>query len=340
MPEPTFRDILHTVSGRRDLSQEQAYWVFSQIMDGKLSEVQTAGLLMAMATKGHTTAEIAGAAQAMRERSVKIDPRGGDLLDTCGTGGTGLATFNVSTTCAFVAAGAGVRVAKHGNYTHTRPSGSANVLQALGVNIEASPEAVARCIDEAGVGFCFAVRCHPAMKFAAPVRKQLPVRTIFNVLGPLTNPAGARRQVLGVFAAELTEPLAEVLGRLGSARAWVLSAEDGLDELSLAAPTRVSELREGKVHTRTVRPEDFGLDRADLDAIATDSPEASARTVRAVLDGQPGPARDIVLLNTAAALIVADKADDPYAAVRLAAESIDTGRAAEALRKLVAISNA
>ena len=339
MGELTYRDILQTVLSRGHLSREQTHAAFNDIMEGLWSESQIAGLLVALAAKGETPEEIAGAAQAMREHAVRIDTGGLDAIDTCGTGGTGLNTFNVSTAAAMVVAGAGVKVAKHGNRTSTRASGSADVLAALGVNIDAPPEAAARCLREAGVCFCFAVRCHPAMRYAAPVRKSLAVRTIFNVLGPLTNPAGARRQLMGVFGADLTETIARVLGLLGAERAMVVHAEDGLDELSITGPTRVSEWSGGDVKTRTVRPEDFGLERGAMEDLAVDSPEASAEIIRRVLTGESGPARDMVLLNSAAALAVAGLADDIAGGFAPAENSIKSGSAAEALDKLIALSN-
>jgi anthranilate phosphoribosyltransferase len=340
MSRITCREALEILSRRNDLTHEQAHAIFTELMDGKLSEAQIAGFLMALAVKGERVAEIAGAAQAMREHAVRIDTDGLDVLDIVGTGGTGLKTFNISTTTCFVAAGAGAKVAKHGNVTNSRPSGAANVLSALGVNIDAPPTVVSRCIAEAGVGFCFARLLHPAMKFAAPVRKQLAVRTIFNVLGPLTNPAGARRLLMGTFSDEWTEPLSEVLGRLGATRAWVVHAADGLDEISITSPTRVSDYRDGVANSRTIRPEDFGLKRARLEDIAADSPETSARTLRTVLDGMKGPARDIVLLNAAAALVVADLAGDMEEGLKLAQRSIDSGAARQALKDLIRISNA
>jgi anthranilate phosphoribosyltransferase len=335
-----YRTVLETVVGGQDLSEDQAEAVFSELMDGQLTEAQTAGLLMALATKGPAISEIAGAARAMRAHAVRIDPGGADVVDIVGTGGTGISTFNISTTSCFVAAGAGAKVAKHGNITNTRASGAANVLDALGVKLDVPPETVTRCITEAGVGFCYARACHPAMKHAAPVRKQLPVRTIFNVLGPLTNPAGARRQVMGVYCPEAVQPLAETLGRLGVSRAWVMHAEDGLDELTITAPTGVTELRDGHLHSFTVQPEDVGLQRGSLGDLIIDSPEASADRCRAILRGeQAGPARDIVLLNAAAALVVCDRASDLADGVDRARQSIESGAAENALCRLVEITN-
>jgi anthranilate phosphoribosyltransferase len=334
-----YRDILRGVIAGDDLSFEQTHWAFTQIMEGCWSEAQIAGLLVALAGKGETAEEIAGAARAMREHALLIDSAGAEVIDTCGTGGTGLNTFNVSTAAAFVAAGAGVKVAKHGNRTATRPSGSADVLAALGVNINASADAVARCLAQAGVCFCFAVACHPAMKHAAPVRKSLGVRTIFNLLGPLTNPASAKRQLMGVFSPALTPIIAEVLGMLGSTRAMVVSAADGLDELSTTSSTQISELSAGLVQTRTVRPEDFGLPRAKLDDLLIDSPASSAAAIRSVLDGTKGPARDIVVLNAAAALAVAGRVKDIQAGIAIAQGSIDSGAAKQALEKLIQCSS-
>ncbi|MGC9453889.1 MAG: anthranilate phosphoribosyltransferase [Phycisphaerae bacterium] len=339
MTQLNYREILQAVISRGHLSREQTHAAFDEIMEGLWSEAQIAGLLTALAAKGETPDEIAGAAQAMREHAVRIDTGGLDVIDTCGTGGTGLNTFNVSTAAAMVVAGAGVKVAKHGNRTSTRTSGSADVLSALGVNIDAPPETAARCLREANVCFCFAVRCHPAMRYAAPVRKSLAVRTIFNVLGPLTNPAGARRQLMGVFSAELTETIARVLGLLGAERAMVIHAEDGLDEISITSPTRVSEWSDGKVHTLTISPEDFQLKRGKLEDLAVSSPEESAETIRNVLAGREGPARDMVLLNSSAALAVAGLAKDIAEAMPTARESLDSGAAADALRKLVTLSN-
>ena len=332
-------EILKTLLARRDLTVEQARGLFNQIMDGELGEAHIAAVLVALAAKGETVQEITGAARAMRAHSVKLETGGAAVIDIVGTGGTGLATMNVSSPSAVVAAGAGVRVAKHGNRTNTRPSGSADVLAALGVNIDCGPEIEARCLAEAGVCFCFAVRHHPAMKFAVPVRKQLAVRTVFNVLGPLTNPAGAARQLTGVFSTAMVEPICRVLGALGSERAMVVCGEDGLDEITITAPTHVAEWIGGKCSTRTIRPEDFGIKRARLEDLAVSSPAESAERIRAVLGGKKGPDRDIIILNTAAALAVAGAAADMGAGIPLAERSIDSGAAAGALEKLVAVSN-
>ena len=338
MAERSYSDLLGAAIGGEHLSQEHAYNAFGQIMSGKWTEAQTAGLLVALASKGEAATEIAGAAMAMRDHVRKIDNGGFDVIDTCGTGGTGLSTFNISTAAALVAAGVGVKVAKHGNRTNTRASGSADVLTALGVNIEADVDVAAQCLKDAGVCFCFAVLCHPAMKYAAPIRKQLGVRTIFNVLGPLTNPAGAKRQLMGVFNKNLTEVIAEVMAMLGTERAMVVASQDGLDEISTTAETKITELRDGKITTFAVAPEDFGLPRGRLEDLMVDSPQRSAEVIGEVLAGQDGPARDIVLLNAAAAVAVAGRADDIASAIPMAAESIDCGAAAKSLKTLIAAS--
>jgi anthranilate phosphoribosyltransferase len=339
MEQPSYSQLLRSALRKEHLSRQQSCWAFGQIMDGLWSEAQVAGLLVALAAKGETADEIAGAAEAMRQHVLRIDTGGLEVIDTCGTGGTGVSTFNVSTAAALVCAGAGVKVAKHGNRTATRASGSADVLAALGVNIDAPPAAVQRCLREAGVCFCFAIRCHPAMKHAAPVRKALGVRTIFNVLGPLTNPAGARRQLMGVFDPRLPQVIAGVLGALGSVRAMVVHSEDGLDELSLAAPTTVADLRDGNVTLRTVRPQDVGLTRCRLDELTVKTPAESAQVIRDVLAGKSGPHRDMVVLNAAAALAVAGKANDIADGVPVAQHAIDTGAARDALERLVQASN-
>ncbi len=337
--ERKYGDMLRALMAGESLGRDEARVAFGAVMDGQFSEAQIAGLLVALAVKGETVEELAGAAEAMRDHVVPIDTGGLEVIDTCGTGGTGLSTFNISTAAALVAAGAGVRVAKHGNQTVTRASGSANVLAALGVNIDATCETVGQCLAEASVCFCFAVRHHPAMRHVAPVRKALGVRTIFNLLGPLTSPARARRQVMGVFDARLTAPIAQVLGLLGAELALVVHADDGLDELSTTAPTTISRWSGGKVTTSTVRPEDFNIPRASMGDLLIDSAEASAAVVRQVLAGKPGPARDIVVLNAAAAIYVAGKALGIAEAIAPAQASIDSGAAARALEILVEVSN-
>jgi anthranilate phosphoribosyltransferase len=338
MTDDLYTDALQAALAGTDLTEDQAYQLFSTLMAGQLSHARTAGLLIALAAKGPAVVELTGAARAMRDCAVPIDTGGADVVDIVGTGGTGVSTFNISTASCFVAAGAGANIAKHGNVTNTRASGAANALTALGVNIDIAPDVVTRCITEAGVGFCYARLCHPAMKHAAPVRKELPVRTIFNVLGPLTNPAGARRQVLGVFASQWTRPLAEVLQRLGVTDAWVVHGCGGLDELSILGPTEVTTLRRDALRDFTVNPLELGLSVGTLDDLAVTTPEASAEKIRAILTGQTGPARDIVLLNAAAALIVAELAGDLAEGIAKAAESIDSGAATACLDNLIAIT--
>ena len=339
MSAAAFNALLGKVMAGGNLTRDEAREAFNQIMDGQWTEAQTAGMLVALAAKGESVEELTGAALAMREHSVKLDTRGIEVLDVVGTGGTGLRTINISTPAALVAAGAGAAVAKHGNRTNTRPSGSADVLEALGVNLDADIGTVARCLAEAGICYLFAIKHHPAMKHAVPVRKQLAVRTIFNILGPLTNPASATRQLMGVFDAAMIEPLARVLAALGVTRAMVVHADDGLDEISTTAPTQAADLAGGKITTRTITGEQFGFAPATLADLAVESAAESAERIRAVLAGHKGPDRDIIVLNAAAALAVAGKADGIAAALPLAAESIDSGKAAAALEKLIEVSN-
>ena len=313
--------------------------VMQAIMTGECTPAQVGGFLVGLRMKGETVGEIAAAAAVMRRLATRVEVSTTHLVDTCGTGGDARGTFNVSTTSALVAAGAGVRVAKHGNRSVSGRSGSADVLEAAGVRLDLAPQRIARCIDEAGVGFLFAPAHHGAMKHAIGPRREMAVRTIFNVLGPLTNPAGALRQVIGVFARELVEPLAHVLGELGSEHVMVVHSEDGLDELSLGAPTRVAELRDGAVRTLALDARDLGFARAPVESITVDSPAASLATIRAVLAGEPGPAADITVLNAAAAVYVSGIASSLEDGVGRARESIGAGRAAAALERLVAISN-
>jgi len=322
----------------RDLSVDEAREAMAVIMSGQATDAQIAGFLVALRMKGETVDEITGCAQAMRGAATAIDAGGLDVVDTCGTGGTRKGTLNVSTAAAIVAAGAGVPVAKHGNRAASASWGSADVLEALGVNIEAEPAVVERCIREAGIGFLFAPALHRAMKFAIGPRRQLAIRTVFNILGPLTNPAGARRQLLGVFAEELVEPMARVLANLGAVRALVVHSRDGMDEISLCDETIVAEVADGSVTMRCICPECVGLERAERADLLVDGLQESVAAIHAVLDGQPGPQRDMVLLNAGAAVYVGGKADTVSDGVRTAAESVDSGRAREALRKLVQVS--
>ncbi|WP_018947532.1 anthranilate phosphoribosyltransferase [Thioalkalivibrio sp. AKL17] len=323
---------------RQDLDADEMTAVMRAVMGGEATDAQIGGLLIALRMKGETIDEIRAAAGVMRELATRVDvPRAG-LVDTCGTGGDASGTFNISTASALVAAAAGVRVAKHGNRSVSSRSGSADVLETLGVNLELGPDAVATCIQEVGVGFLFAPAHHGAMRHAIGPRRELGVRTLFNVLGPLTNPAGAPNQVLGVFSADWLRPLAEALKGLGSEHVMVVNAEDGLDEISIGAPTRVAELRDGEITEYTLRPEDVGLTTAALDTVRVEDVAASAAMLRDVLAGTPGPARDIVLLNAGAAIFVGGGAPSLEAGVRRAAEVIDSGAARQRLEQLQAVS--
>jgi anthranilate phosphoribosyltransferase len=335
VPNPVLTAAIDALASGHDLPADQAAAVLAEIMAGDASEVETAAVLIALRTKGETVPEIVGLARTMRALAKPVECSRGDLVDTAGTGG-GRQTFNVSTTAALIAAGAGCAVAKHGNRSNTSKCGSADLLEALGVNIEIEPEQVGRCIDDVGFGFMFAPRHHAAMKHVMPARKALGVRTIFNFLGPLTNPAGANRQLLGVADRRYQETIAEALIGLGSERALVVSAEDGLDELSLAARTRVIEVAEGRTSEWFAEPGQFGLAPAELDRVAGGTPEENAAVSRAVLAGEPGPHRDLVLLNAAAALYVGGLAADLEEGVGKAAEAIDSGAAAKVLERLQA----
>jgi len=326
------------VNQGRDLSEEEAAAVMEEIMAGEATPAQLGAFLVSVRLKGETVDEITGMARVMRQHALRVPIEGVSLLDTCGTGGDGQGTFNVSTAAAFVVAAAGARVAKHGNRAVTSACGSADVLEALGARIELTPAQVARCIDEVGLGFMFAPAFHPAMKHAAGPRREIGVRTVFNVLGPLTNPAGASAQLLGVARAELGAKMAAVLARLGCQHALVVHGQDGLDEMSLSGPTSVHELRQGEVREYVVSPPELGLAEAPLDAVRGGSAEENAARLRAVLDGEPGPARDIVLLNSAAALVAADLAADLWEGVRLAQSAIDSGDAREKLVRFVELT--
>ena len=317
------------------LTADHAATVLAEIMEGRTGEVQTGAFLIALRAKGETVPELVGLARTMRSLAAAVETSREDLVDTAGTGG-GPSTFNVSTTAALVAAGAGCAVAKHGNRSNTSRSGSADLLEALGVNIELGPEQVGRCIDEVGFGFMFAPRHHAAMAHVVPARKALGVRTVFNFVGPLTNPAGANRQIVGVADRHYQETIAEALVGLGSVRALVLAAEDGLDELSVSARTRVIEVGEGRTEEWFVEPGEFGLAPAELAAVAGGEPAENAAATRAVLAGEPGPKRDLVLLNAAAAIYVGGLVADLEAGVAKAAEAIDSGAAAKVLERLVA----
>ena len=346
----TITDALKKVVDRTDLTSQEAEAVLEQIMTGQCTDSQIASLLTALRMKGETVEELTGFARVMRRKAARVNPQTtvnaaiGDtereaLIDTCGTGGDVSGTFNVSTAAAFVVAGAGIRVAKHGNRSVSSQCGSADVVEALGVRIELDPDRIARCIDEVGIGFLHAPLLHEAMKHVAGPRRQMGIRTIFNMLGPLTNPAGANTQVVGVYSGHLTELLARVLGELGSSRALVVHGNDGLDEITITAESKITELKNGEQRTYFVAPEDFGLARATLAEIQGGDARRNSEIILQVLRGERGPKRDIVLLNAAAALVAASRAADLTEGVIVASESIDNGSALNKLRQLVEFSN-
>ena len=334
------QDAIQQLIAGQDLDRETATAVMDQIMSGEATDAQIGGFLVALRCKGETEDEVAGFTEVMRAKATRISGGRPPLLDTCGTGGDASGTFNISTTAAFVAAGAGCTVAKHGNRAISSRCGSADVLAELGVNIEADPARVGVCLDEAGIGFLFAQALHGAMKHAIGPRRELGTRTVFNTLGPLTNPAGATRHLMGVFAPELTELQARVLGSLGSERAFIVHGLDGLDEITLTGPSRVSELADGEVRTYEIEPGDFGIDRAGAEALKGGDPAENAAILREVLDGGSGPRTDVVLLNAAAALAAAGVAADLAGGVETARDSIASGRARACLDRLVEVSNA
>jgi len=331
--------LLGRVAAGEDLSREEMTFAIGQVMTGACSEEQIGLLLTTLAAKGETVAEVAGAAAAMRANMTPISSRHKKLLDTCGTGGGGSTTFNISTSAALVIAATGVPLAKHGNRSITSKSGSADVLAELGVNIQASVPQVERCLNELGICFCFAPLMHPAMKHVAAIRKKLGIRTIFNLLGPLANPAGATYQLLGVGLPELRPLIASALGLLGTERALVVSGGDGLGEVSLAGPTQVTQIEGDTQREFEWHPNDFGLQASPLEAIQVTNPAESATIVRSVLAGERGPARDIVLLNAAAGLLAAGHCSTPEEGATQAAKAIDQGNAAELLKNLARLSH-
>jgi len=331
------KDALQLLLDRVDLTHVQMLELMRQIMSGELTPVQIAGILVALRMKGETVDEIAAAAEVMRELSTKVKIAVDEhLVDTCGTGGDGIQTFNVSTASAFVAAAAGAKVAKHGGRSVSSTCGSADVLEALDVNVNMTPEQVAQCVDGIGIGFMFAPNHHSAMKHAAPVRRELGVRTLFNLLGPMTNPAGAKRQVMGVFDRTLTVKLAHVLQRLGSEHVLVVHGADGMDEISFAGDTYIAELKDGRVSEFVLNPRQFGMSLHQAASIRVQNAEESKAIVLAVLSGQAGPARDIVLLNAGAAIYVAGVADSIEDGIAAAARVIDSGLAKTKLDQLAA----
>ena len=339
MSHPVLTAAIDAVASGRDLSVEETADVLATIMAGEVGEVQISAFLIALRAKGETEDELAGLAQAMRELATPVRCRRTDLIDTCGTGG-GRRTFNVSTTAALIAAGAGCAVAKHGNRSATSLSGSADVLEALGARIDLDADAVARCIDEIGFGFLFAPAHHQATRYVVPVRRELAVRTVFNFLGPLTNPAGARRQLIGVSDPAYLERMAGALARLGTERALLVSSEDGLDEMSTSGVTRVVEVEGSELRTSTFAPADAGLATAEFEQVAGSTPEENAAITRAVLDGEPGPRRDLAVLNAGAAIYVAGRAGSIAEGVARADEAIDSGAARDTLTRYVELTHA
>lgn len=335
----TPQEALHRIIAHQEIPHNEMVSLMRQIMQGELSPIMIAAFITGLRVKTETIGEIAAAAEVMRELATKVEiPDSAHLVDTCGTGGDSLHTFNISTTSAFVAAAAGARVAKHGGRSVSSKSGSADVLEALGVNLNQTPQQVAQSISEIGVGFMFAPNYHAAMKHAAPVRRELGVKTLFNILGPLTNPAGAKRQVLGVFNRDLVKTLAHVLQRLGSQHVLIVNGHDGLDEITITGETHVSELKNGKVETYTIRPEDFNLTASSIEAIqVTDSAHAKTMLL-SVLKNVAGPARDIVLLNAGAAIYAAGIVDTLEQGIKTAQQAIESGAAFKKLHELVAFT--
>jgi anthranilate phosphoribosyltransferase len=340
-------DVLHRIANHcQSLSRDEARAVMSEVLTGQCTDVQIAALLVALHMKGETVEEIVGFAEAIRAAAAPLKLSGNStidisgterdaLVDTCGTGGDASGTFNISTATALVAAGAGVRVAKHGNRSVTSKCGSADVMEALGVSISLPPAQVAECLKNVGIAFLFAPAMHSAMKYVQPARRELRLRTVFNLLGPLTNPAHASAQVVGVYSDDLVEKLAEALSMLGLRRAMVVHGSDGLDEITISGTTRVAEVRDGQVHTYEVTPEEFGIERASIEAIAGGDAAENARIIQEVLSGNKSPCRDVVLLNAAATLVAAGRANHLSDAMPLASKSIDSGAAREKLKALV-----
>jgi anthranilate phosphoribosyltransferase len=330
--------LLGKVATGAALTREEAAHAFERMMAGEATPSQMGGLLMALRVRGETVDEITGAVAAMRSKMLRVQAPA-DAIDVVGTGGDASGSYNISTCAAFIAAGAGVPIAKHGNRALSSRSGAADVLAALGVRIDLSPEQISRCISEAGIGFMFAPAHHPATKNVAPTRAELGTRTIFNLLGPLSNPAGVKRQMVGVFSRQWLEPLANVLKNLGAERAWVVHGSDGLDEITTAGPTSVAALDRGAIRTFEIAPEEVGLRRVSPEVLRGGDAQTNAEALADVLKGKKGPYRDVALINAAAALIVAGRAEDLKAGLALAAKSVDAGDAEARLNRLVAISN-
>jgi anthranilate phosphoribosyltransferase len=333
------REVLGKVADRENLTEPEAGQAMGLIMEGKAPPTQIASLLTALRMKGETVAEVTGFARTMRGKAVPIQPQKGEcVVDTCGTGGDGSGTFNISTAVSFVAAGGGLTVAKHGNRSVSSRSGSADVLEALGVNILLQPDRVERSLQELKIAFLFAPSFHPAMQHAQGPRREIGIRTVFNLLGPLTNPAGASIQLLGLYRRDLTQMIADVLQKLGSKAAFVVHGEDHCDEISITGKTTICRLKDGKTHSFQIEPEDVGLKRSKLDSIRGGSPEENAELIRQVLQGAPGARRDVVLLNAAAVFMAAGKASEISEGIEMARESIDSGRAMGKLQDLIRFS--
>jgi anthranilate phosphoribosyltransferase len=330
-----FRDHLSAIIAGDNLNQSQMHQMMNTILSGEVTDAQIGAFMAALAAKGETFAELAGAAQAMRKKALRIQTTASTVVDTCGTGGDGTHSFNISTTTAFVVAGCGVTVAKHGNRSVSSRCGSADLLESLGVRLETEPEIVEEAITTIGIGFLFAPLYHSAMRHAAGPRREIGLRSIFNMLGPLTNPAGANCQLLGVYAPQLTEMFADALKLLGSKRAIIVHGHDGLDEISVCAPTRVSELKDGRIGTFDLLPEQFFGDLADPASMQGGDPVENADITRRILSGEKGPRRNVVVLNAAAALVAADKAANFHEGIKQAEAAIDTGAATDKLEQLV-----
>ena len=334
------QEALARIIDRGEIQHDEMVSLMRQIMRGEVSPVMISAIVIGLRVKRESIGEISAAAEVMRELATRVEIENRqNLVDTCGTGGDSLHTFNISTAAAFVAAAAGARVAKHGGRSVSSKSGSADVLESLGVNLNQTPQQVAQGISQIGVGFMFAPNYHSAMKYAAPVRRELGVRTLFNILGPLTNPAGAENQVIGVFHAELVGIVARVLQQLGSRHVMVVHGEDGLDEITIAGKTRIGELKNGEVSEYTIRPEDFGMKVSAIETIQVENSEQSRAVLQSVLDNQPGPALDIVLLNAGAAIYVSGVADTLQEGVEVARVAVESGAAKEKLRQLVEITH-
>ncbi len=333
------REILGRLAEGEDLTEGEIRKVMGEIMEGRATSAQIASFLTALRMKGETVEEITGCAKEMLKKALSFDPRKDVLVDTCGTGGDKSNTFNISTAVAFVVAGAGLVVAKHGNRALSSQCGSADVLEALGVKLNISMKKLKECLDKIGIGFLFAPLCHRAMKYALGPRREIGIRTIFNILGPLTNPLRANVRLLGVYHSSLTEPLARVLKNLGVRGAFVVCGEDGLDEISLSTRTKITQLKEGQIRTYYIQPEDFGMRKVSRDEIRGGDRKENAHILRSILEGERGARREIVLLNAAACLVAADMAEDLKEGIEMASESIDSGKAKEKLEMLISLTN-